>query len=306
MSSRRSVSVAPRGAYEAEPTAGRLMWTIKGRGGSVISAWAQDQIGPSPLWVTKRFPVGASREWRRECAAYRCLSARGFHGCPDMIDRGRLSDGSLTITTAFVRGRPTSDWSGLPDGQMLGLVDTLADLHVRTFARKNSASSLVAERIMRYLTATLAAAWAPDPLVRAIGRLLRNVHLFEFVTALPPSIIHRDVSPGNVLWQTGGSRAILVDWERASVGVGLQDLSRVAFHSNLASSARAGLEARYEQRTTERCGWHSRPVLHRLNPAVVRELFDILFASEMLAYLAAAEPDSPVRDQLVAFCCASE
>src|SRR5262249_28158681 len=110
----------------------------------------------------------------------------------------------------------------------------LAQFHAHFAAR--AAEVLACEFLLR-LEASALSAWAgramaairglsPELAAELEGPLALHDHVAELLSRQPPTLVHNDLAPKNVLADRSShpARICLVDWEMAGVGCGLMDL----------------------------------------------------------------------------------
>jgi Ser/Thr protein kinase RdoA (MazF antagonist) len=123
--------------------------------------------------------------------------------------------------------------------QWAGAVRRLADLHAHFAAQPARLSRC--DALLRF-DADYFRAWAQRALDAAarcaadLGRRLEPVvHesgiAAEFIVSMPPTLVHNDLSPKNVLLDRSQepSTVAFVDWEMAGIGCGLLDLAHLTY-----------------------------------------------------------------------------
>ncbi len=187
-------------------------------------------------FVAKRLP-GSSRE----AAVYGLL-----HSAPGGAPAPRLyatyeSDGGVQMYIEAIRPARTWPW---PDERLAcRVLEHLAKLHATdavSFAAAVPEWDYATELEVRAREAVRAfeSATAPDGPAAALRHYRRSLRrlaaevgqVHRFLVEAPPfgpTVIHGDVHPGNVIARRSRGRLepVLIDWERARVGSGLEDVA---------------------------------------------------------------------------------
>jgi aminoglycoside phosphotransferase (APT) family kinase protein len=231
-------------ASEPSPFAGRSP-------AEVVSVGFED--GASVRLFVKRLRPDAHPDKRRrdrEPAVYReLLAGRGLPAPRCYAARPDGLAGGWALVLEHVDG-----WSLKYHGleQWTVAAGRLGELHAHFAGR---ADDLAAAGFLLRLDAAHFAGWAERAvraagavsadLGRAAARALRaHDEAARLVAAQPPTLVHNDLAPKNVMADTAASpaRIAIVDWEMAGVGCGLLDLAHLA-HGLSAPEARRMLEA---------------------------------------------------------------
>lgn len=175
---------------------------------------------------------------RKEAAALEIagLSAAQAARADDTAIPELVAYGSDWLILPFARGVPL-DWG---DPVPANLFDSLAALHARYHGGTGLPAAI--PRVTPAWWRALCLEWV-DPGLRAhaarhpaattararalIGRAATLPAASAVLASLPPTLLHGDVHPGNVLVDGGAGRATLIDWGGSRVGPAALDLANL-------------------------------------------------------------------------------
>lgn len=281
-------------AWVEEVAGGALVGSARLSGGNRHATWALSvrRAGGGAAELVLR--VGAPHEGdgpsplEREAAAYRALAGTGVP-VPALLAAHPERD-ALLVTR--MPGHP--DLAAVAGGEReevaADLVRSLAALHALDPASLDLGVLAAAGGTLARLAAGLAQLQAryrgtgrADPLIEAgLTWCAANLPGHDG----PPSLLHGDAGPGNLLFE-GGRVTALVDWELARLGDPLEDLAALALrmvHGGL--DGFAGLVAVYAEAAGapvdgQRLAWHQ--VLAASRIVVLRHVQDAVEADALVA-----------------------